>query len=69
MITGIARFSHTSIFSGFNILHDISFEERYSTLLGFTDAELDSYFKEFFSDFATRTGLSDSCVREQFKNY
>lgn len=69
MITGIARFSHTSIFSGFNILHDISFEERYSTLLGFTDAELDSYFKEFFSDFATRTGLSDSRVREQFKNY
>lgn len=43
-ITGITRFSHTGIFSGLNNLIDITLDPRFSTLVGYTEAELRRYF-------------------------
>lgn len=43
-ITGITRFSHTGIFSGLNNLTDITLDPRFSTLVGYTEAELRRYF-------------------------
>ena len=39
-ITGITRFSHTGIFSSLNNLTDIPLDPRFSTLVGYTEAEL-----------------------------
>lgn len=43
MITGVSRFSKTSIFSGLNNLTDITFENRYSAICGFTESEIRTY--------------------------
>ena len=40
MVTGVSRFSNTSIFSGFNNLKDITFNPGFSTLCGFTEEEI-----------------------------
>lgn len=43
-MTGITKFSHTSIFSEFNNLNDISLNSKYSTILGLTEEEIVRYF-------------------------
>lgn len=40
LITGVSRFSKTSIFSGMNNIKDISFLEEYATICGFTLEEI-----------------------------
>ncbi|MCI0696380.1 ATP-binding protein [candidate division KSB1 bacterium] len=43
-ITGISKFAQVSIFSELNNLDDISMQDPYSTLLGYTEEELEKYF-------------------------
>ena len=43
-VTGVSRFSKVSLFSGLNNLTDITLDPDYSTLCGYTDADLDTVF-------------------------
>jgi len=43
LLTGVSRFSKVSVFSGMNNLDDISMNRAYSTLVGFTQTELEAY--------------------------
>ena len=43
-LTGVSKFSKVSIFSGLNNLKDITLDERYSAICGYTDADLDTVF-------------------------
>ncbi|MDR1166315.1 MAG: AAA family ATPase, partial [Deltaproteobacteria bacterium] len=43
-VTGVSRFVKTSIFSGFNNLRDLTLEEDFANIAGFTTAEFDSLF-------------------------
>ena len=43
MLSGVSRFSKTSIFSGVNNLTDISFYDRYASICGFTEEEIKKY--------------------------
>lgn len=43
-LTGITKFTKTSLFSGLNNLEDISIHSIYNTLLGYTQEELATYF-------------------------
>ncbi|MCK4766628.1 MAG: ATP-binding protein [Candidatus Aminicenantes bacterium] len=45
-ITGVSKFSKVSLFSGLNNLDDITIDETYSTMLGYTQEELLHYFKD-----------------------
>jgi hypothetical protein len=45
-ITGVSRFSKTSIFSGLNYLQDITLEPEYATICGFTEKDLDDLLCE-----------------------
>ncbi len=51
-VTGISRFSHTSLFSGANHLEDISLLNDYSSICGITEQELLEYFNEGIEVFA-----------------
>ena len=44
-ITGVSKFAGTSIFSGFNSPTDITLNENYSTICGYTQDELEENFK------------------------
>ena len=43
-LTGVSKFSKVSLFSGLNNLLDITLDPRYSSLCGYTEADLDTVF-------------------------
>ena len=43
-LTGVSRFSRVNLFSGLNNLKDITLDPRYSTICGYTEADLDTVF-------------------------
>ena len=49
-ITGVTYYTNSSIFSGFNNLHDLTLDLRYGALLGFTAEELEKYFSEYIDN-------------------
>jgi hypothetical protein len=49
-ITGVSKFTKTSIFSGLNNLYDITLEDKYSAICGYTQSELEFYFKDYLQD-------------------
>ncbi len=44
LLTGVSKFTRVSIFSDLNNLNDLTLDEKYSTLLGYTEEELLRYF-------------------------
>ena len=46
-VTGVSKFSQVSIFSDLNNLNDITLNENYATITGYTQEELESYFPEY----------------------
>ena len=51
-ITGVSKFSKTSIFSGINNLNDISEKPEAAALLGYTQRELETSFKPYIDAMA-----------------
>ena len=51
-ITGVTRYSHVSIFSGFNSIDDISFKPLYGSIVGYTQEDLEFYFKDYLENAA-----------------
>jgi len=46
-ITGVSKFSHVSIFSDLNNLVDITIDENYSQIVGWTKDEIEQYFPDY----------------------
>ena len=57
-ITGVTKFAKVSIFSSMNNLNDISMNEDYATLFGYTDEEIGLYFAEYIEKGLKATGMS-----------
>jgi hypothetical protein len=51
-ITGVSKFAKISIFSGLNNLKDITLDKKYSTMLGYTQDELELYFEDRINELA-----------------
>ena len=45
-VTGVSKFCHVSLFSDLNNLTDITMDARYATMLGYTQQEFETNFKE-----------------------
>ena len=67
MITGVSKFTKLSIFSTLSNLVDISFDDEVSTMLGYTEEELDIYFSEHMAAHAEKMGLSQADYRAELK--
>jgi len=63
LITGVSKFSKVSLFSGLNQLKDISLDERYGNICGYTQEELEKNFKEYLE------GVDLEEVREWYNGY
>ena len=46
----MTRYSNTSIFSAFNNIEDISFNPTYGAIVGYTQEELEHYFKDYLEN-------------------
>ncbi len=66
-ITGILKFSGLGIFSGLNNLMDISMDDRFSGMFGYTDDEVREYFHEGVEEYAEKEGLSEEGVYEALR--
>jgi hypothetical protein len=51
-LTGVSQFSGLSIFSGLNNLNNITMDNEYGTICGYTQEELESNFKEYIENAA-----------------
>ena len=58
LITGVTRYQHTSIFSGFNNLEDLSFDPRFCTLFGYTKEEIKQNFRPYIEYGSKLLGMS-----------
>ncbi len=70
-ITGVSKFSKVSIFSDLNNLNDITLHKRYSTMLGYTQEELEANFAEHIKALAEEEGLSNVLpkIKEWYNGY
>lgn len=69
-MTGITKFSNTSIFSAFNNLQDISLDPLYGALLGYTDEEIRANFSEYLVPAAEALHMDqEELMAELKKNY
>jgi hypothetical protein len=68
-ITGVSKFSKTSIFSGLNNLEDISDDPEVATLLGYTESEIKDYFPEYKQQIARANNLSDNQLMLRIKDW
>jgi Predicted AAA-ATPase/PD-(D/E)XK nuclease superfamily len=69
-LTGISRFTKMSIFSTLNNLNDISIDEEYATLCGYTQEELLSYFLPNIQKIALKSNLKEAdCIDKITKWY
>lgn len=68
-ITGISAFSKAGIFSGMNDLRIISLQESYADICGYTDVEIDAYFRDYITAWADAGNHSYAQQRELIKQW
>lgn len=68
-ITGVSKFSKVSIFSGLNNLTDITLDEKYSTLLGYTENDFQSYFGDEVEKMSKLWAVSPDELFEKVKRW
>ena len=62
-LTGVSKFSKVSLFSGLNNLTDITLDETYSAICGYTDADVDTVFAPELA------GLDRQLIRDLYNGY
>ncbi len=67
LLTGVTKFSQVSVFSGFNQPDDISLSARYDTLLGITEEELHTVFKEQIKEMAVAYEFTEDQMKAKLK--
>ena len=67
MMTGVTKFTQLSVFSALNNLNNLTLDDRYATLLGYTDDELTTYFEPAMRRHAEVMGLSYDDYREKLR--
>ncbi len=66
-ITGISKFSKVSIFSHLNNLKDITIDQNYATLTGYTQQELAFYFDDYLKIIEAELNLSREDLLERVR--
>ncbi len=67
MITGVSKFTQLSVFSALSSLVDISFNDDYAAMLGYTEDELGRYFSEHMEAHRKVLGMTAEAYRAEIK--
>ncbi len=67
MLTGVSRFGKVNIFSGMNNLEDISENPAYATITGFTQSEIERYFRDYLQLLSEKFTLSSDELMTNIK--
>ena len=68
-LTGVSKFSKVGVFSGLNNLNDITMDESFSQLLGYTQEELESNFAEWIIQLAEKQKMTVDEVLAMMKKW
>lgn len=68
-LTGVSKFSRVGVFSGLNNLKDITIDDRFASLPGITQNELEAYFPEYIERFAARKGVARQMLLHDIKEW
>jgi Predicted AAA-ATPase/PD-(D/E)XK nuclease superfamily len=69
MLTGISKFSQVSVFSKLNQLKDITLSSQYSTLLGYSQTELETYFADYLKAAQKELNTSATDLLQEIKHW
>lgn len=69
MLTGVSKFSQVSIFSDLNNLYDITVDQEFSQMLGYTEDELKSYFADYIRDLKAALNGEYPDIEETIRNW
>jgi len=69
ILTGVTKFSKTSIFSDLNNLYDISLDNNFNSMLGYTEIELEKYFEEYIEDCCKVKGYDKKKLLQKIKRW
>jgi hypothetical protein len=72
-LTGVSKFSGVSVFSALNNLNDITLDDKYASICGYTQEELENCFSEYLDDVAQHLALTKNdlltLIRKQYNGY
>ena len=68
-VTGVSKFCHVSLFSDLNNLTDITMDAKYATMLGYTQTEFESNFREQIDAVEKTQALSHQDFLAEIKNW
>jgi hypothetical protein len=68
-LTGVSRYGKMSIFSKLNNLLDITFDDTFATMLGYTQEELEYYFKPYLEKYAKKDDISYQAALDSIKRW
>jgi len=68
-ITGLTKFTKTGIFSTLNHLDDITINEEFTQMLGYTQQELEFNFDEYLNKGIEKLSISKEKLLQEIKNF
>jgi hypothetical protein len=68
-LTGVSKFTKVSVFSDLNHLNDITVDENFSTLVGYTQKEVEFYFDEHINKLAKKYKLDKNETLKELKDW
>ena len=68
-MTGVSKFAGLTIFSGLNNLNDITLDEKFASICGYTQEELEHYFTEYLDVFAAKYNMSKEELLDAIRHW
>ncbi len=67
LFTGVSKFSKVSIFSDLNNLYDLTMDQKYCKLLGYTEAEIEFYYSNYLEIIQKKLDYTRKEIMEKIK--
>ncbi len=68
-LTGVSKFSKVSLFSDLNNLVDLTLDKNYTTLLGYTQEEIESYFADYLEKYCVEKNMTLTELLAEIKRW
>ena len=68
-ITGVSKIGRIGILSDLNMLNDLTLDERFATLFGYTETELRYYYADYITACAEKYNMTESEILGHIKHH
>ncbi|MDR1792400.1 MAG: AAA family ATPase, partial [Bacteroidales bacterium] len=68
-LTGISKIARVGVFSTLNNITDVSFDQRYGQMCGYTEEEIKTYFPDYLQDTAESMQITTDELMNKIRNY